>query len=121
MCCSSFFPVYSLFIGVPEDVPVIAGLDHAIVQQHLDPNRGHALGDEWGFHGTPFPPLTRKALVGAEGSDSGKGIEAIRAWLEAQEDKSIVCVPTGTLTNIAVMFTVYPKIMHVCSHGFSPS
>lgn len=57
--------------------------------------------------------------VGAEETDTGKGIEAIRDWLVSQPDKSVACVPTGCLTNIAVMFTLYPKTMHVCSYLFS--
>jgi hypothetical protein len=57
--------------GIHDDVPVIAGSDSAILQQHLDPALGHALGDEWGFGKTPFPPLVRKADVAA--SDAGTG------------------------------------------------
>lgn len=101
--------------GIPDSVPVVAGMDSALVQQHYDGTRGRALGDEWGFQGTQFPPLTRTASVGASATGTGKGMEAVCAWLEAQPDKSVRCVPTGCLTNIAVMFTVYPRIMHVCA------
>lgn len=57
--------------GVSDDVPVVAGADSAILQQHLDPSLGHALGDEWGFQQTEFPPLMRTAAVGAEHSGTG--------------------------------------------------
>ena len=54
-------------------MPVIAGMDRAILQQYLDPSKGHALGDEWGFHGTKFPRLTRKAQVCGAGEKATHG------------------------------------------------
>lgn len=72
------------------------------------------LGEEWGFGGTKFPPLHRSANVNAGEVGTGKWISAVQAWLEAQPDKSVHCVPTGSLTNIAILFTVIPKLMHVC-------
>lgn len=81
------------------DVPVAAGADRPLVGPVYDAAEAHG---ESGMEGFDFEEITVKPL-------KLHAVEAMRRVL-LQSDEKITLVPIGPLTNIALLFSLYPEV-----------
>ena len=81
------------------DVPVAAGADRPLVGPVYDASEAHG---ESGMEGFDFDAVTVQPLP-------MHAVEAMRRVLMASKEK-ITLVPIGPLTNIALLFSLYPEV-----------
>lgn len=82
-----------------DDVPVYIGVDGPLVRDVVDAAYAHGTS---GLGSVALPPASRPPAG---------DLRAALARLEAMEDKSVVLVPTGPLTNIAILCRLAPDVM----------
>lgn len=81
------------------DVPVAAGAQQPLIKEFEDAARIHG---ESGMPGYDFPEDLPKPL-------DMTAVEALRKYI-MESDEKITLVPTGSYTNIALLFSQYPEV-----------
>lgn len=82
-----------------KDIPVAKGIGKPLIKVLEDAANIHG---ESGLDGYDFPEPTRQPI-------QANAVEALRNLLQNSDDK-ITLVPIAPLTNIAVLFTLYPEL-----------
>ncbi|KJZ71606.1 hypothetical protein HIM_09000 [Hirsutella minnesotensis 3608] len=86
-----------------EDVPVVAGASKPFCRE---PTFASSVHGETGLHGTPGLPTPTPIPMKRNTS----AVEEMYRALKAQEPNTAYLVATGSLTNIALLFALYPDL-----------
>ncbi|KAJ5078700.1 uridine nucleosidase [Anaeramoeba ignava] len=89
-----------------QNIPVIQGQDFPLmIKERVCPE----IHGETGLDGTEFPPVEVSPVNVKDGKVIQKGVVFLAEFIEKQE-KPITLVCTARLTNIALLFTLYPEL-----------
>lgn len=83
-----------------KDIPVAAGAKQPLIEKFVDASNVHGLT---GMEGYEFPEPKKDVLL------KEHAVEAMRRVI-LESDEAITLVPIGPLTNIALLFSMYPEV-----------